>query len=219
MQRTSFILLVSALALGSAQAQEKFQRKSGLWELRRTSTVTAGQVRTYQMCVDQASDNALSPLADGSPGEVCDVSKLQRNGDKLSIDAACKMPQSGALGTTHAVVSGKFDSAYKVESKTKFEPPIRGHPESDAVLEAKWTGPCKPNQRPGDVIGPRGEKSNLDNQKPVNSTRAAREKSQEGDKQQSDKPQRRKRGGYVPTPEAPGSPATPAVPPPGTTTK
>ncbi len=136
MQRTSLLLLAISLAAGPLLAQEKVQRKSGLWELKRTSTVTSGQTRVYQMCIDEASDNALSPLADGSPGEVCEVGKLQHNTDRISLDAVCKIPQTAVIATTHAVISGKFDSAYKVDSKTTFTPALRGHQESTAVLEA-----------------------------------------------------------------------------------
>jgi len=217
MHRILSFVLVLLFATGAAQAQDKFQRKSGLWELKRSSTVTSGQVRNYQMCVDQTSDNALSPLADGSPGERCDIAKLQREGDKLDIDAACKIPQSTVVAKTHAVVNGKFDSAYKIESKTTFEPPLRGHAESTALLEAKWTGPCKPGQKPGDLIGPRGEKSNINTQKQLASAGGTGEKAQRADKPK--KPKRRGSGGgaYAPAPDPAAAARTPAAPPPGTT--
>ncbi len=201
MQLASLALLVIFFAAGGVQAQDKVQRKSGLWELKRTSTLTHGQARVYQMCIDQASDSGLNPLAEGAPGEICQIGKLQREGDKTSVDATCKMPQTSVVATTHALISGKFDAAYKVESKTTFAPPLRGHQQSAAVLEARWTGPCKPDQRPGDVIDPRGGKFNVADLKPRN------EKA-------------RTRTGYTPPqlPATPGTPPTPAAPPPGSRT-
>jgi hypothetical protein len=202
-------VLAVFLAAGGLQAQEKLQRKSGLWELKRTSTVTRGKTRVYQMCVDQASDNALSPLAEGSPGEICQIGKLQREADKMSVDATCSIPQTSVVATTHALISGKFDTAYKVESKTTFAPPLRGNQGGTAVLEARWTGPCKPDQHPGDVIGPRGGKFNIADQKPHDEKAGARTKTKTG-----------RKGGYAPAtqPSAPGPAPTPAVPPPGSRT-
>jgi hypothetical protein len=208
MQHVILLFLAIFLA-GGVHAQEKFQRKSGLWELKRTSTVTREQPRIYQMCVDEASDNALSPLADGVPGEVCDVSNLKRGTGKLSLDATCKIRQTAVVAKTSAVISGKFDSAYKVESKTTFTPELRGHPESTAVLEAKWTGPCKAGQRPGDVVGPSGAKFNVAEQGAAHKDA------------KRDKAPKNKRGRYAPASEAApsSSDSTPAVPPFGTQPK
>jgi hypothetical protein len=209
MQRMSLLLLALVLAAGVAQAQEKFQRKSGLWEVKRTATRTEDQVRSYQMCIDQASDNALRQLVGGMRSETCQTSKAAHEGDKLVVDATCKVQKTTA--TTHAVITGKFDTAYKLESKSTFDPPLRGQSEGTTVLEAKWTGACKPDQKPGDIILPSGGKINVATGDKASdkaaAKKAAREKSQ------------KKRGGYAPPPAAPGSPPTPAAPLPGTTTK
>jgi hypothetical protein len=198
MQRTLLLLLATLVAAGAAQADDQLQRKSGLWELKRTSTVGGGQTRTYQMCIDKSSDDALNPLADGSPGDKCKTSSMQREGDKLTIDAACNLSKS--VATTHAVITGSFDSAYKVESKTAFAPPLRGHADGTSVLEAKWTGACKEGQRPGDVVGPRGQKYNLNEPNKPTAEEAAAQ--QAGAK----KKKKKKGGGGYPIPQMP--PAT-----------
>ncbi len=199
MQRTILLLLSFALAAGAAQAEEKYQRKSGLWEVKRTSTRTEDKERTYQVCVDHVSDDALRQLAGGMRSERCQASKAVRDGDKLVVDATCKVAKT-STATTHAVITGKFDSAYKVESKSTFDPPVKGKSEGSTVMEAKWTGPCKANQKPGDVILPNGAKvSSLTDEAPAadNAARPAHERGA------------RKRGGYVPAP----APATPAPAP------
>jgi hypothetical protein len=84
--------------------------------------------------------------------------KVRREGDKLFVDAVCKLDHTSTTATTHAVVTGNADSAYKVESKSTYDPPLRGNAEGSTVLEARWAGPCKPGQRPGDVILPNGTK-------------------------------------------------------------
>jgi len=204
MQRAILFLLCLSVAATAAQAQEKYQRKSGLWELKRTSTVSHGQTRVYQLCVDRASDDALSPLADGVPGERCKVTSAQRQGDRLAVDAQCNL--SRTVATTHAVITGNFDSAYKTESKSTFEPPLRGYSDATAVLEARLTGECKPGQRAGDVIGPRGEKFNVnDAGKPKDAGNTGQQK-----------PAGRQKGRYTPPSASATTPNTPPATAPST---
>ncbi|MGE5142349.1 MAG: DUF3617 domain-containing protein [Acidobacteriota bacterium] len=158
MQRTILVLLCAALAAGAAHAaEEKYQRKSGLWELKRTSTRSGDAARTYQVCVDQASDDVLRQLAGGMRSERCETSKVVREGDKVLVDAECK-GSGTSTETTHSVITGKLDSAYRIESKVAYDPPVRGQKEGSTVMEAKWTGACKPNMKAGDVILPNGTK-------------------------------------------------------------
>jgi len=150
MHTTLFLLLSLTLAAGTAQAEDKFQRKSGLWEVKRTSGLW--QKTTFEMCIDKASDDAFSRLAEGARSERCKAEKTRREGDKLIVDAVCELRQGTIKATTHAVISGSFDSAYKIESKSTLDPPIRGKAQDSAVLDATWTGPCKPDQHPGDFV-------------------------------------------------------------------
>jgi hypothetical protein len=161
MRHASVVLLTLILTAAFAQAQDAPKRKSGLWELKRTSTMTRDQTRVYQLCVDQASDDAFQKLAEGAQSERCKASAPKRDGSKLVIDAVCEIGKSEpSTATTHAVITGNFDSAYKIESKSTFDPPMRGKKESTSVVEAKWTGPCKPGMRAGDLILPNGTKVN-----------------------------------------------------------
>jgi hypothetical protein len=175
MQRTALFLLAIVLAAGAAQAQDKYQRKSGLWEVKRTSSRTNDQERTYQLCIDKASDDALRQLAGGMRSERCQAAKAVRDGDKLTVDATCKVAKS-STATTHAVITGNFDSAYKLESKSTFDPPLKGMTEGTTIMEAKWTGACKANQKPGDVILPNGVKiSDTDDNKAAAMMRSKRQ--------------------------------------------
>jgi uncharacterized protein DUF3617 len=158
MRHASLVLLTLILTATFAQAEEIPKRKSGLWEVKRTSTLSRGQTRVYQLCIGQATDNALPQLAESMSNENCATSKVLRQGDKLLVDAVCKLRGPQTTATTHGVITGNFDSAYRIESKSTFDPPLRGRAESSAVLEGKWTGPCKPDQHPGDVILPNGMK-------------------------------------------------------------
>jgi hypothetical protein len=161
MQRIT-LFLVLALAAAVAQAQDVPKRKSGLWEVTRTTTRTDvrldGKSKVMQYCIDQQSDNALRQLAEGMRNESCKIDKQSRDGDKLVVDAVCKLGTTGSTAKTHAVVTGKFDSAYKIESHSTFQPAMLGKSEGNAVLTAKWLGPCKADQKPGDVILDNGRK-------------------------------------------------------------
>jgi Protein of unknown function (DUF3617) len=157
MHRTSLFLILISVAI-AAQAQDVPQRKSGLWEITRTTVRTQGKPRITQWCIDQKSDNAVHQLAEGMRNEVCAIDKMSRDGDKLVVDGVCQLGMTGATAKTHAVITGKFDSAYKVESRSTFEPPVFGKSEGTGVISARWTGPCKADQKPGDVILENGRK-------------------------------------------------------------
>ena len=55
---------------------------------------------------------------------------------------------------TRAVFTGQFDTAYKADIKSTYEPPLQGMKESTSVLDAKWLGACKPGQKAGDISMP-----------------------------------------------------------------
>lgn len=150
MHRISFLMLALFLLVNDSFAQEAPKRKSGLWEVTRTSTYTEDQPRTVQFCIDQATDDPLRQLAEGMRGEVCATKKLAHDGDKLVVDATCTLRAS--TSQTHAVISGSFDSAYTIESKSTYSPPLARAATGHAQLVARWTGPCAPGQHPGDEI-------------------------------------------------------------------
>jgi hypothetical protein len=152
MRHAVLLFLTLFLTAAIAQAQEVPKRKSGLWELKRTTVRTDGKERIVQMCIDQASDNALRQLAEGMRNESCKTDKVTRDGERMTIDAVCTLGRSQVVAKTHAVISGNFESAYKIESKSTYDPPMRGRTEGNTVLEARWLGACKAGQKPGDYI-------------------------------------------------------------------
>jgi hypothetical protein len=175
MRNCTLLCLTLLLTVGSALAQDAPKRKSGLWEITRTTSRTEDQPRKDTLCVDEAKDNALWQLAEGTRGEFCKTDKLSRSGDKLVVDATCKVRRSTAK--THAVITGKFDSAYKIESKSSYNPPLGTEAQGHATLEGKWTGPCPAGQRAGDLVLASGAKTNLfDDQKAADAAADAKAK-------------------------------------------
>ena len=153
-----FLLLALAASLGTAaQAAEMPKRKPGLWEI---STRMEGMpaMGAMQQCIDQNTDNLMQQQARKEQPE-CSVIDVKPLGNKVTVHSVCKV--QGSTATTDAVFVGSFDSAYKGDMQTRFNPPLHGTKESKMALEARWLGPCKPGQKPGDVIMPNAGSINV----------------------------------------------------------
>jgi len=136
----SAVLLLSAPAPGA----ELPKRKSGLWEMK--VKVDGGvAMPALQHCVDGAQDDLL-----GESSADCSKREVRKDGERWVADLVCKV--EGSTATSRMVITGSFDGAYRVESKTSYEPPYKGVKESSLVQEAKFLGPCKPGQKPGDLV-------------------------------------------------------------------
>ncbi len=157
--RSAFVLLLAACVAGPALADDLPKRKSGLWEIKTGTAATQGAAATMQMCIDEKADNVAQQQAAGAAKENCSKNEIKRSGNRMTIDSVCKFGESTA--TSHSVFTGSFDSAYRVETKSTYDPPMSGMKEGSAVIDAKWLGPCKPDQRPGDMILGNGMKVNM----------------------------------------------------------
>lgn len=153
MKTTSTALLVFAALLAvQAQAADAPKRKSGLWEMK---TQMAGMPpsmggRPVQMCIDQTSDNVMREKAQGKVD--CPVMEVNRGVGKVTIHSVCK--QDGTTVTTDAVLTGDFESGYRNDMTIKYSPAQDGMSTMKMTQEARWLGPCKAGQKPGDVIMP-----------------------------------------------------------------
>jgi hypothetical protein len=64
--------------------------------------------------------------------------------------------------TSHAEITGDFNSAYTVKSTSRTEGAPSGVPrDTTTTIEAKWLGACKADQKPGDIVMPGGMKMNI----------------------------------------------------------
>jgi Protein of unknown function (DUF3617) len=168
-QPATFLLLVlcvCALAASPAFGEDFPQRKSGLWEITSQPNMPNTKVppHTVQLCIDQKTDNAVQQAANGAAKNMCSRNDLQRKGDRIVVDSVCKFGETTA--TTHSVFTGNFNSAYHVATDSTYVPPMAGISAGGATIEAKWLGPCKPGQIPGDMILSNGVKININNPPP-----------------------------------------------------
>ena len=144
-------LCLVATIPSSAFAADAPKRKSGLWEI---SMQMQGMpnMGPMQQCVDQASDDIMRNR-DFSQKPECSVMNVKPSASKVTINSVCKV--EGIIVTTNAVFSGSFDSSYKGEIVSRFNPPMRGTSETKMNMESTWKGACKPGQRPGEMIMPK----------------------------------------------------------------
>jgi hypothetical protein len=152
--RRTFSLIVFGLAAaslaGTALAADMPKRKAGLWEINMRMEGAPG-MGPMQQCIDQNTDNLMQQKAKNVKQD-CSVMEVKPSGNKVTVHSVCKM--EGSTATTDGVFEGSFESNYKGTMKTHFNPPMHGMSESSMTQEARWLGPCKAGQKPGDVIMP-----------------------------------------------------------------
>ena len=109
--------LAFALLTTPALALDLPARKSGLWELKMNLAGHSAAMPAFQHCIDAATDKEMM-LQGNARGQKCSKQDVQRAGDTITIDSVCDIG-NGTTATSHAVVSGDFNSAYTV--KVEFE--------------------------------------------------------------------------------------------------
>jgi len=143
-------------AAGWAPAQtDAAPRKPGLWEMRiQAEGRRAGQEQVIHQCIDAGSDSMLRDWARGKEEGRCTTYEPRRVGANTVVDAVCKVGRSTA--TIRTEISGDPSSDFRADTRTTYNPPLRGRAQGHAVMHARWTGPCAPGQKPGEIVLPGG---------------------------------------------------------------
>ena len=159
----SFCLAFPLLAFGTAHdagAVELPVRKAGLWEMKVVRTGSPVPDMTMQHCTDETTDKEMSAAASPMGKEICSRQDIQKTATGYVSDSVCGV--AGVTVTSHAEITGDFNSAYTVKSTSKSEGGPSGVPrDSTTTIEAKWLGACKADQKPGDIVMPGGMKMNI----------------------------------------------------------
>lgn len=161
-------LIAAGLLVSEARAVELPARKAGLWEIK---TVFEGRKTTTsisQTCIDASTDKLLNSINGDTTKEMCSKNDIRQSGTGYVVDSVCKIGNYTTTG--HAVMTGDFHVAYtvKVSSKTEGGPTVPGQVPgrtSNMTIEARWLGPCKADQKPGDIIMSNGMKVNVKDMK------------------------------------------------------
>ncbi len=162
-QLVSFRLSGFAVALlcgAPALAAELPTRKAGLWELKMLRTGSPTPEMTMQHCTDETTDKKMTTSLAPTAKQTCSKNDTRKTATGYVTDSVCS--SGGATMTTHAEVTGDFNSAYSVKVTSHGEGAPAGTPrDTDMTLQAKWLGPCKADQKPGDILMPGGFKMNI----------------------------------------------------------
>jgi hypothetical protein len=160
-------ILISAaigfpIAPAFAQNAELPARKSGQWEIKMIpDTPGAAPEMSIEACVDAASDQEMMRAGLSMAEGMCSHQEIRQEGATYVIDSTCNI---GPMKTeSHIVISGDFQSAYKVNVTTVTTgamAPMAGT--NEMVQEARWVGPqCTDGMVPGDMLMPGGRKVNV----------------------------------------------------------
>ncbi len=148
-RRIRFLLLALAAPALAVAAQDLPKRKPGLWEYRMQSSMAPAPM-VSQQCIDARTDDLMQQPAQQGPKPACSKTAVRREGARTLVDSVCSF--EGTTVTTRAVFTGSFDTGYRADIHSSYSPPLMGMKESRQTMDAKWLGPCKPGQRPGDVM-------------------------------------------------------------------
>src|SRR5262245_59385275 len=156
------ISILAVVGVVPALAAELPARKPGLWEMKMEFEGRSTPGQTMKQCIDASTDRVMQSNAGPGGQSTCSKRDVQRSADKITIDSVCTV--SGKSTTSHAEITGSFDSAYTmtVTSDSVATPGTK----TRMTMAAKWLGPCTGDQKPGDMIMGNGMKFNvLDMQK------------------------------------------------------
>ncbi len=150
-----------ALSAGAARADDLPVRKAGLWELKMVRTGSSMPEMTIQHCTDETVDKEMNSNVSPMAKQICSKQDIKKTASGYVSDSECNV--AGVSTTSHAEITGDFNSAYtvKISSHARGGPAGAAGHDTTVTLDAKWLGACKPEQKPGDIVMPGGFKMNV----------------------------------------------------------
>ncbi len=143
-------ILFAVLLAAAVQAPELTMphHKPGLWQ---DEIVKDGKTTSLQQCFDEGSETQMDKI----DRDKCTDRRTAHNADgSWTTSATCKV-MLFIKSSTRSEISGDFQSKLKIVS---YKLPDN---ELEATTTTTWMGPCKPDQRGGDLILSNGTKINL----------------------------------------------------------
>ena len=147
------------LAGGDVLAADIPVLKSGLWELSRSTSQQPQAKRVTEMCLDESVQAEMREFGLGMAKELCSKSDRRVEGNRLTIDAVCKL--GATTMTAHSVMTFSGNTAYHTDGSATYDPPMMNMSESKSSIDAKWVGECPAGQQPGDITLESGQKINI----------------------------------------------------------
>ena len=143
----------SLLLAWPAAAFDMPDRKPGLWQMTMKYEGAGSPLppQISQQCIDAATDKEMIALGNIAAREMCSEWAPQKVGEKIIVEQICQIGAMSITGRTE--YSGSFDSFYTINmTSMSTGGPAAANSKTNTITEAKWMGPCKPDQEPGDII-------------------------------------------------------------------
>ena len=134
-------------------------RKAGLWEIKMVRTGSPVPDMTMQHCTNESTDRQMNGMSGPGAQQICSKQDIRKTATGYAADSVCTI--AGRSITSHSDVVGDFNSAYTVTTVSHSEGGPGGARDTTSKIEAKWIGPCKPDQKPGDIVMPGGRTMNV----------------------------------------------------------
>jgi hypothetical protein len=149
-------LMLALISMSAAMAAELPQRKPGLWEVKTSIEGRDAAPQVIQQCIDATTDQMMQSSAGPFSPALC-KREVQTSGNSTTIDSTCAI--GGKTSTAHAAINGSFDSAYTMTVTSQGATLPGG--KMIMTIDAKRLGPCKADQKSGDMIMSNGSTINI----------------------------------------------------------
>jgi hypothetical protein len=159
--RTAFFAaqIAAICAAGPVLGAEPPPLKSGLWEVARAGAQQSDKRQTTMMCLDESVQADMREFGMGVAKDLCTQNQRTFDGNRMVTSAVCKMGQTTI--TSKSVMTFTGNTAYHTEGSATYDPPMMNVKEAKFAVDAKWIGPCKPGQQPGDMTLDTGQTINI----------------------------------------------------------
>ena len=157
-------LAVAAPALAAAPFEPP-KRKSGLWETTMNFGAHPGGV-TMKQCIDQKTDDLMRSQARDAQANMqkeCSKQDWKQVSGGYEFESVCTF--AGTKHTSKGKITGSMDTGFKMAMDVQYDPPMNGMANNHMEMEAKWTGACPADMKPGDMIMPGGMRMNVEDAK------------------------------------------------------
>jgi hypothetical protein len=156
------VTLMTAAALATilsiaARADDYPPRKAGLWEVAVHNPAVPDV--TMKLCIDPDTDQMFHKFSGDVRAKHCQKNTVNVSGTTVTAESVCLL--GSITTTTDAVTTFTGDSAYHVDIKMHFDPPKLGQSDVAITQDAKWTGDCPADMKPGDMDMGHGLKFNI----------------------------------------------------------
>jgi hypothetical protein len=115
---------------------------------------------TSKVCVDEATEAALTNMGQGTMRQTCPKHDVHVAGSNATIDSVCKF--GPYTQTAHTAIAFAGNSSYRSETHTHMQPPMpNAGGDHVSTIDARWSGPCPADMKPGDVVMGNGMRMNM----------------------------------------------------------